>query len=198
MKVGMEPKLAWKQHDTMANFHLVAMTVEMEPKLATGPSGFCRVVRGWRRADLLSTWQQGAGAATPLSLLLGLAFIVFPVMMLVLSVPTWEQRSVDAEDAARAAARALATADSTQGAVALANQAVAAVMQADGLSAGEFEANYRGELIPGATVTATVSVQVPVGEVPGLGALGDLRYTASSTAHVDSFEDSLTGGALGP
>jgi hypothetical protein len=138
-----------------------------------------------------------AGAATPLTLLLGMAVIFFPVTMLVLSVPTWEQRLVDAQDAARAAARALATANSVQDAETLANQAVAAVMEADGLPAGQFQATYSGELVPGALVRAAVSVQVPISQVPGLGAVGDVHYTATATAHVDSYEDSTTGGALG-
>jgi hypothetical protein len=139
-----------------------------------------------------------AGVATPLTLLLGMALVVLPVMVLVLSVPYWEQRAVDAQDAARAAVRALASATSSESGELYANQVVATVMEGDGLPAGEFEASYSGDLVPGGVVKATVSVEVPVGVFPGLGAMGDLRYSASSEAHIDSYEGSAVGGALRP
>ena len=44
-------------------------------------------------------------SATALTLMLGVGFLVLPVMVLVLTLPTWEQRVVDAQDAARSAAR---------------------------------------------------------------------------------------------
>lgn len=130
------------------------------------------------------------GVATPLSLVLGLAFIVLPVMALVLAVPTWEQRAVDAQDAARVGARALATASSWSGGESSASLAVEEVLLADGLPAGDVRVAFGGSLAPGGTVTASVTVVVPAGLLPGLGAIGQLHYTARSTDHVDSYEDS--------
>lgn len=132
------------------------------------------------------------GAATPLTLMLGVAFILLPVMVLVLTIPAWEQRAVDAQDAARAAARALATAGNWENGESSANEAVDAVLYGDGLPADEVSVAYNGSLVPGSTVTASVTVVVPAGEVPGLGSIGELHYTASSTEHVDSYEDSPT------
>jgi hypothetical protein len=127
-----------------------------------------------------------------LTLVLGVAFIVVPVMVLVLMVPTWEQRVVDANDAARNAAQALASADDWNDGVAAANQVVVQVAADDGLPQGDVAAQYSGSLTPGASVTATVTVVVPASQVPGLGVVGALHYTVSSTAHVDSYEGSAT------
>jgi|GEM_PF-2159022 len=175
--------------------HAKRCSIGLSPRLEVRPSGTEGAGTGGRFVAA-RRHAPDAGAATPLSLLLGMAFVVLPVMVLVLSVPTWEQRAVDAQDAARAAARALASATSVQSAESSAGAAVQAVMEADGLAASQYTASLSGELVPGATVRATVSVEVPIGELPGLGAMGDLHYTASSTAHVDSYEDSTGGGGL--
>jgi hypothetical protein len=122
--------------------------------------------------------------------MLGVGFIVLPVLVLVLTLPAWEQRAVDAQDAARNAARALATAgDWAQGEMA-ADQVVYEMVTSDGLEAGDVSTQLTGSLDPGGTVTASVTVLVPAGNVPGLGFIGALHYTASSTEHVDSYRAS--------
>ncbi len=130
------------------------------------------------------------GTSTPLSLVLGLGLVVMPVLVLVLTLPTWEQRTVDAQDAARNAARALVTADDWGDGVAAADQAVYEIVSSDGLVAADVALRLAGSLAPGATVTASVTVVVPAGNFPGLGFIGALHYTASSTEHVDAYRDS--------
>ena len=132
------------------------------------------------------------GAATPLTLMLGLTLVVFPVMILVLTLPAWEQRAVDAEDAARAAARVLATAPNWASGRAAADNAIGELAYNDGLSLSDVTVTYSGDLAPGGSVTASVTVVVPAGEVPGLGSVGRLHYTASSTEHVDTYEESTS------
>jgi hypothetical protein len=132
------------------------------------------------------------GSAIPLTLLLGVALIVMPVMLLVLTLPTWEQRAVDAQDAARNAARALVTADNWGDGVSAANQTVSDLVVGDGLPPEDLTVAYSGTLDPGGTVTAAVTVVIPAGNLPGLGFVGELHYTASSTEHVDSYRDSST------
>jgi len=127
---------------------------------------------------------------TPLTLMLGLGFIVLPVLVLVLMVPTWEQRTVDAGDAARSAARALVTAPDWGDGVAAAQQAVAEIVTSDGLVPAEVSTAFSGSLDPGQTVTVSVTVLVPVGALPGLGFVGALHYTASSTQHVELYRGS--------
>lgn len=128
----------------------------------------------------------------PLTMMLGLGLLVIPVLLLVLTVPTWEERTVDARDAAANAARALVTADTWAAGVAAADQAVATEATNDGLTPSQIAVSYRGALTPGATVTATVTVTIPAGAIPGIGAFGTLHYTASSTQHVDSYRSSPT------
>ena len=102
--------------------------------------------------------------------------VVFPVMILVLTLPAWEQRAVDAEDAARAAA----------------DNAIDELAYNDGLAPSDVRVTYSGDLAPGGSVTASVTVVIPAGEVPGLGSVGRLHYTASSTEHVDTYEESTS------
>jgi len=119
-----------------------------------------------------------------------MAFIVLPVAVMVLVVPTWEQRAVDAQDAARNAAVALASASDWDDGVAAADLVVAEAAEDDGLPAGAISTVFSGSLGPGAVVSASVTVAVPVGDVPGLGAVGTVHYTATSLQHVDSYRNS--------
>ena len=132
------------------------------------------------------------GSATPLTLMLGVGLVVLPVMMVVLSLPAWEQRAVDAQDAARDAARALATAGDWGSGVASAELTVSEMLQGDGLSPADLSLRCSGSLVADGRVTASVTVAVRVGVLPGLGAVGTLHYTASSTQHVDSYRSSST------
>jgi len=130
------------------------------------------------------------GSAIPLTLMLGVGLIVMPVLVLVLTLPAWEERVVDAQDAARAAADALVTADSWGDGVAAANETVAGIVAGDGLVPGEMTVKYSGSLDPGGAVTAAATIVIPAGNLPGLGFVGQLRFTASSTEHVDTYRDS--------
>jgi hypothetical protein len=132
------------------------------------------------------------GSALPLTLMLGVAFLVVPIMVLVLTLPAWEDRTVDAQDAARNAAEALASAGDWADGVYAANLAVSQVVTGDGLVPTDVAAVYAGSLDPGGTVTARVTVVIPAGNVPGLGFVGQLHYTATSIVHVDSYRDSAS------
>jgi hypothetical protein len=136
-------------------------------------------------------WDQ-RGSAIPLTLLLGTTLIVMPIMVLVLTLPTWEQRAVDAQDAARTAARALVTADNWDDGISAADEAVSQLVAGDGLPPSDLTVTYSGSLDPGGTVSAAVTVVIPAGNLPGLGFVWALHYTASSTEHVDSYRDSST------
>jgi hypothetical protein len=120
-------------------------------------------------------------------MMLGLGLLVIPVLLLVLTLPTWEERTVDARDAAANAARTLVTADTWTDGVSAADQMVEEEAVNDGLSTNQVSVSYSGALTPGANVTATVRVTIPAGVIPGIGAFGTLHYTASSTQHVDDY-----------
>ena len=129
----------------------------------------------------------GEGGFAPLTMMLGVGLFIIPILLLVLTVPTWEARTLDARDAASDAARALATADTWSAGVNAADQTISEETANDGLNPADITVRYSGTLTPGATVTAAVTVTIPAGAVPGLGAFGTLHYTAESTQHVDSF-----------
>jgi hypothetical protein len=131
-----------------------------------------------------------AGSASPLGLMLGLALIVLPTLVVVLSLPAWEGRVVDAQDAARVAVRALSEAPNWETGVAAAEAAIGAVASGDGLDGHDISESFSGDLQPGGDVTASVSVAVPATRLPGLGLVAPLHYTAVSTAHVDDYEES--------
>ncbi len=90
------------------------------------------------------------GSAIPLTLMLGVALLVVPVMVLVLTLPAWEDRAVDAQDAARNAAEALASADDWADGVYAADLAVSQVVTGDGLVTSDVVAAYSGSLTRGA------------------------------------------------
>ncbi|HTW08208.1 MAG TPA: hypothetical protein VME46_11895 [Acidimicrobiales bacterium] len=130
------------------------------------------------------------GEATALGLVLGVSFVLLPVMVLVLAIPTWEERSVDARDLARAAARALAVAGDWALGVMAAEDVVIQAEADDGLPASDVTTDYSGDLAPGGTVSVSVTVAIPVGDLPGLGLIGTLHYAATCTEYVDAFRGS--------
>ncbi|HEX3425497.1 MAG TPA: hypothetical protein VHT30_05150 [Acidimicrobiales bacterium] len=125
--------------------------------------------------------------SAPLTLVLGLAFVVIPAFLLVLTLPTWEARTVDARDAARNAVRALVTADNWNDGVTTANQAVEEIAANNGVAADDISATYRGSLTRGSTVTATVTIVMPDTVIPGIGGVGEHSYSASSSEQVDPY-----------
>jgi hypothetical protein len=133
------------------------------------------------------SWMTGQAGSAPLSLVLGLGLLVIPVLLLVLSIPTWEARAVDARDAAATAARVLVTADSWPDGVSAANQAVDEIRASDRISPSDVKTDYQGSLTRGSTVTVDVTVVIPATEILLIGAVGSLHYTASSSELVDQY-----------
>jgi len=125
--------------------------------------------------------------SAPLSLTLGLGLMVIPVLLLVLTLPTWEARTVDARDAAAAAARTLVTSDSWGGGVASADQLVQEIGATDGVGSDAISVSFQGSLTRGAEVSARVTVLIPAAQIPLIGAVGSLHYSATSTQLVDEY-----------
>jgi hypothetical protein len=128
-----------------------------------------------------------AGESAPLTMALGLVFVIIPVFMVILVLPTWESRTVDAHDAARNAVRALATAPDWDQGVTAANQAVAEITSNNGIDPKYVTTSYTGGLDRGDTVTATVVVTIPDTYVPGIGSFGTFHYSATESELVDPF-----------
>jgi hypothetical protein len=133
-----------------------------------------------------------SGSATPFTLLIGLLFVVFPIAVLVLTVPAWEQGAVDAQDAARVAVRTMVSADDWTDGVAAAQEAVANLLQDEGLPSANVSVALSGSLAPGAEVMASVTVLMPATSVPLIGRVGAFHFTADAVERVDSYRDSLS------
>jgi hypothetical protein len=128
-----------------------------------------------------------SGESAPLTMVLGLVFVIIPTFMAVLVLPTWESRTVDAHDAARNAARALATASDWNHGVTAANQAVAEITSNNGVDPKNVTTSYTGSVQRGGTVTATIVIAIPDTYVPGIGSFGTFHYSATDTETVDPF-----------
>jgi hypothetical protein len=153
-----------------------------------GRVGFALVQRSFPVCDRVTCPKAVPnGGFAALSLMLGLAFVVMPVLVLVLSLPVWLERAAAAQDAARLAARELATAPDWAEGTSQAQSVVWQLAKAEGWSAASYSLDFAGTLMPAGTVSARVRVAVPVTVVPFLGPVGHVEYSAVSVAHVDSY-----------
>jgi hypothetical protein len=121
-------------------------------------------------------------------LALGVGLLVFPVAMLVLTLPTWAERQSVARTIAREAARTVAV----NGACDLgAARAVGATMAGnlgvrDGVDVA-LDCASGQRLRRGASVTARVTVRMPAVDIPGIGAVGAWSWTAHHSEPVDQY-----------
>lgn len=124
-----------------------------------------------------------------LELALGVGLIVFPVALLVITLPTWSERQSVAREAAQEAARAVVVADSADAGWHEAEEVVARVALGYGLDPGDLVLRRPADpsLQPGQAVTAEVVVRIPATVFPGLGSVGSLHWTARHTEVVDLY-----------
>ena len=129
--------------------------------------------------------QRGA-AAIELGLIM--AFILIPVMMLMLVVPTWIERQTAGRDAASEAARAIVL---SSGDLAAAVQMVTTVERGYELPPGTITLTEVTPYGPGADFTVVVTVNQPAMSLPGLGELGGWTYDASHVEHYPEYAQLL-------
>ncbi len=113
-----------------------------------------------------------------------IGLVLIPFGLLVVTVPTWVERQTMVRDAAAEAARAVAL-DPDAG-TAIGQAAARQVVDGYGLDSPVSVA-WSGALSPGAEVTATASVDVPVLELPLFGAIGGQTITRSHTERVADY-----------
>jgi hypothetical protein len=122
-------------------------------------------------------------------LAMGLGLLVFPVALLVLTLPGWSERQATARVIAREVARRTAR----EG---ICDQAAArslgiAMARNLGLPSDDFEVEVvcPGGLVlrPGTDVEARVTVRMPAVEIPGIGAVGAWSWTAGHREPVDRY-----------
>ena len=130
-----------------------------------------------------------------ISALVGFTLFVIPSLMLVLAIPPWEAGTAEARDTAHNAVIALASTPDWTVAELDANQAVQDANLAYGapLTAtfgcdGSAEGCDLTCLPGGATVTAAVSLAIPVGNIPGVFEhYASVGFTATYTATIDKY-----------
>jgi hypothetical protein len=122
-------------------------------------------------------------------LALGIGLLVFPVAMLVLTLPTWSERQSAARSIAREVARTVAVDGTCNGAAA---QQVGASMAANiGLRNSGVDIALDcvdGQRLPrGGEVTARVTVGMPAVDIPGIAEVGAWSWTAHHSEPVDQY-----------
>jgi hypothetical protein len=119
----------------------------------------------------------------------GVALLVFPVALLVASLPGWFDRQSLARQAARDAARAVVLDGTCRDDVASA--AAVRVARGGGVAPDEMRVELDcvtgGALARDGLVTARVTVDMPAVSVPLVGSVGGWRWTAGHTEPVDPY-----------
>lgn len=133
-----------------------------------------------------SAYEQGFAA---LELSAGVALLLLPVVLLVVSLPRWVERQDVARVAARDAARVVGLRGwCDQGA---AEQAVARIAGDAGFPFGTLQVTLdcaaAGPLPRGGRVTAQVRVAMPVLAVPTVGSVGSWTWTAGHREPIDPY-----------
>jgi hypothetical protein len=115
------------------------------------------------------------------------ALLVFAVALIVLTFPTWLERHAAARAGADDAARAVVLADGWEQGAAAAEAIVAQVASNYDLDPDDLNLELTGSFERGGTVTATVTVTMPVTSLPLLGPVGGFSRSLSHTEVVDRF-----------
>ncbi len=140
----------------------------------------------------MSTLRSGRsreGGYVAAELALGVGLLVFPIALLVLTLPTWSERQTTARSIAREVARVVAVAGvCDRGRAAETGYDMASNL---GLSPGDVDVQLDcaagGRLSRGGSVRASVTVAVPAVTVPGIGGVGAWSWTAHHTEPVDQY-----------
>jgi hypothetical protein len=130
---------------------------------------------------------EGGFVAT--ELVVGIAVLVVPVALLVLTLPSWSERQVTARvisrEVARRAARDGVCDDGAARALAVAMAHNLGVRSPD--VSVTLECTGGPTLEPGTDVEARVTVTMPAVQLPGVGAVGAWSWTATHREPVDRY-----------
>lgn len=129
----------------------------------------------------------GSRGSAPLELVLAVGLLLVPLACLVLVLPTWVERQSMARLAAREAARTVALAASWDAGAQAAADAARRIAGAHGVTPEEIDVALGGNLEPGASVVATVTVTMPAVVVPGVASLGAWSWSTAHAEPVDTY-----------
>jgi len=132
--------------------------------------------------------ERGEGMVAALLLLAG---ALLPLLFLLSLFARVEQARLIASQAAWASVRAAVLAPSAQAAQ---SDAVAELAAAQAETAASLGLRLAGSFARGGLLSAEVSAEIPIGELPFLGGLGTVRLEASARAPVGAYR-SFPGGS---
>ena len=129
------------------------------------------------------------GGYVAAELALGVGLLVFPVALLVLTLPTWSERQTTARSIAREASRVVAVA----GVCDRGRATDTGHDMARNLGLAPSDVDVRLDCVPGGrlprggSVRASVTVAVPAVTFPGIGSVGAWSWTAHHSEPVDQY-----------
>ena len=140
-----------------------------------------------RLRRVLTDERGSAYAAIEMVLVLGI--ILLPTLAGIAQLPRWVDAKSTADLAAQEAARQVVLADTVEEGVAAAANVAEAVVRNRGLDVGALSAVVvTGDLVRGASVQVTVTLQVPPVILPGFGPVGGtISLSRSATERVDDY-----------
>lgn len=143
------------------------------------------MLQGVRR---VVTDQRGSAYAA-IEMVLVLGIILLPTLAGIAQLPRWVDAKSTADLAAQEAARQVVLADTLEDGVAAAANVAEAVVRNRGLDVGALSAVVvTGDLVRGASVQVTVTLQVPPVILPGFGPVGGtISLSRSATERVDDY-----------
>lgn len=121
--------------------------------------------------------------SVPLEFAAAVGLLLIPAVLLVLSFAPWVERQMMAREIARDAARSVAISATITDVRPMAEQ-IARNYDTD---PADVIVDVAGDTSRGGLVTATVSVQMPLIEIPGVGELGTVTWRVHHTEQVDIY-----------
>jgi hypothetical protein len=121
-----------------------------------------------------------------IELVLAIGLLLFPVLLLVASLPQWSERQHAAIVAAREAARVASQAWPADG-EAVAERVAREVATTYGIARGDVTITVSPPPDRGGLLTATVTVRMPALTVPLLARVGAWSWTARESVRIDDY-----------
>ena len=127
------------------------------------------------------------GGFAPAEFALAVGLWLFPLTILVVSLPTWVERQSLGRLAAQEAARAVAVAETFEQGVQRGGLLVEQLAANHGVPAADLSLRVEGSLERGQVVIATVTTRVPALTVPLIGVSPSVNLTSSHAEVVDQY-----------
>ena len=130
--------------------------------------------------------ERSAGYAAA-EFVVGVAFIIVPVTLLVLSLPLWLERQAMAQRAANESARRMVLAPDWSTGLTQGRAVIDEIERNYDLPSGDLAARFTGNLARGQTVRSEVTVTMPALAIPFIGRVGTWHWKAFHVEHVDNY-----------